>query len=278
LIKTVSMKMKVLTTLVLFVNSVCAQIPNNGFESWQVDGNNDNNPVGWSTTNSDPDVSVSPYQPAYAGNYSMKVATFDPGFMALPGTAEFGFSYTQRPDYIRVCLKTNVIPGDKVTLLFALYKGQDTIVASPSNCSFNIDSTISNFMCIEFPLLYDNAYIPDSAYFMFMAGTGNSSLGTYLIVDELSFGWLADVSDFSVTNVELYPNPVSKSFTLNHFDSNQMDIKVYSQIGEEVDVNVFIESNIKINVDVSDLQKGLYSLHLINKQTGEICIKKCIIE
>jgi hypothetical protein len=113
---------------------------------------------------------------------------------------------------------------------------------------------------------------------MFLAGTGNSTLGTYLIVDELSFGWLAGVSDYSKANFELYPNPTTKSFTINHFDSNLFDIQAYSVIGEEVVLNMSKQADNKVLIDVSELQKGVYSVNLINKQTGEISIKKFIVE
>jgi hypothetical protein len=89
--------------------SAKAQVPNSGFENWTIDGNNDNNPDGWFTTNSDPDVSVTPYSPAYAGSHSMKVATFDPGFMFMPGTAEAEFAMSQRPNFLNVCFKANIV-------------------------------------------------------------------------------------------------------------------------------------------------------------------------
>ena len=60
--------------------SLVAQIPNGGFEDWVADGSN-NNPVDWETTNKDPILSVTPYTPAYAGNFSVKVSTYDAGVL-----------------------------------------------------------------------------------------------------------------------------------------------------------------------------------------------------
>jgi hypothetical protein len=39
----------------------------------------------------------------------MKVATFDPGFMFMPGTAEAEFAMSQRPNFLNVCFKANIV-------------------------------------------------------------------------------------------------------------------------------------------------------------------------
>jgi len=134
-----------INVLMIFLISLRAQIPNGGFENWVADGN-DNNPIDWSTTNGDPFVSVTPYTPAYAGSFSMKVSTFSAGFLTVSGVASIEFPYTQRPSEINACIKTTVMPGDKVYLIISMFH-EDVIIASPTNCSFSIDTTISNFTC-----------------------------------------------------------------------------------------------------------------------------------
>ncbi|MBK6830398.1 MAG: hypothetical protein IPG92_06455 [Flavobacteriales bacterium] len=79
--------------------------PNGGFEDW-VDEDGSWNPVGWVTTNGDPDVSVEPFSPACQGATSMLVRTWDPGFMTISGTAMSQFAYTERPTILSACLKS----------------------------------------------------------------------------------------------------------------------------------------------------------------------------
>lgn len=210
------MKLKFLffsiTLFILNISTIKSQIPNNGFESWVLDANNDNNPVGWSTTNSDPEQSVSPYTPAYAGSFSMKVETFNPGIMVVPGVAEITFAYNQRPSIFNVCLKTNVAPGDKVYIIVSLFNG-DSIVASPDSCSFIIDSTISDFTCFSYPVVYQSPLNPDSANILIVAGSMASQLGTEIIVDELSFGGasgICQIDAISDKSLKNYPNPAGE--------------------------------------------------------------------
>jgi hypothetical protein len=61
------------SALLLAFETVTAQIPNNGFESWEIDPYGNLNPSGWETTNDDPDISVEQYIPAKQGNYSIRV-------------------------------------------------------------------------------------------------------------------------------------------------------------------------------------------------------------
>lgn len=45
------------------------------------------------------------------------------------------------------------MPGDKVYLIIAFYQG-DSIVALPADCTFSIDTTISEFTYLTFPITY----------------------------------------------------------------------------------------------------------------------------
>ncbi len=252
--------------LCLFVSTfVNAQVPNSGFENWTVDGNNDNNPDGWFTTNSDPDVSVTPYSPAYAGSHSMKVATFDPGFMFIPGTAEAEFTMSQRPNFLNVCFKANVLGGDKAYILFGLYQG-DSIVASPDSCSFVIDTSNANFKCVSFPVSYQSALIPDSAYIMVMAGSLNSQDGTYIIVDEMNFSMVAGVeeaSNSSFVSAYCFPNPAKDNTTINILNNkdSQLKLELFDMKGALVyseELKVSPAAKNEISIPTTSLKNGHY--------------------
>ncbi len=212
------------TRLILF-SALCfvyattsAQIPNNGFENWELDPYGNLNPVGWETTNDDPDISVEQYMPAKLGNYSMRVFAFDPGFIPIGGIATTAFPYTLRPSSFSGWMKTTVMSGDAVYIIVSLWKG-DTIIAAADSCTFIIDTTISEYTYFSFPLGYQSTSIPDSANIMIVAGNfGGAAIGTEIIVDELAFGQGVGIDGKRIKDEisvgPAYPNPSSDKIFL----------------------------------------------------------------
>jgi hypothetical protein len=267
-----------------FLLSLTAQIPNGGFEDWVVDGN-DNNPVDWRTSNSDPILSVTPYAPAYAGNFSMKVSTYDAGVLIVPGVATAEFPYAQRPSEINACIKTTVMPGDKVLLIISMYH-EDSIVALPTDCSFSIDSTISDFTCLSFPITYQSELIPDSAIIIVMAGSAAPQVGTEIIVDELSFTTVNTSVDqmFATTIYDEanYPNPAG-DFTfipVNLAFESDVEILVWDMNGKIVQSLPFRllpagKHDLLVNTD--ELTNGIYLYSVRGKDytfNGKIVVDK----
>jgi hypothetical protein len=261
-----------------------AQIPNSGFENWQVDGNNDNNPVGWSTTNSDPEQSVSPYTPAYAGSFSMKVETFNPGIMIVPGVAEITFAFNQRPSVFNICLKTNIAAGDKVYIIVSLFNG-DSIVASPDSCSFVIDSTISDFTCFSYPIVYQSPLNPDSANILIVAGSMAAQVGTEIIVDELSFGGtsgLCQIDEITDRSLKNYPNPAGDYTHIPFVLENDSDIELSVWDASGSLVKSYSYRSLKAGkqdllVNTSMYSNGIYSYSIKGKEIlfhGKLIVSK----
>lgn len=246
----------ILAFIISALNS-SAQIPNSGFENWTTDEFGNLNPVGWETTNNSPDISVDPYVPSKQGNYAMRVKTFDPGFIPVGGIAFAEFPYNLRPTLFSGWIKTTVMPGDAVYVIVSLWKG-DSIIASPGNCTFSIDSTITDYFYFTFPLTYQSALIPDSANIMVVAGTsGNTMLGTEIIVDELAFvlGVGIEKRDWVIPAFlgQNYPNPASHKTVIP-----------FSLIkGSEVDIQVFNTLGIRVKiVELGFMESGRYELQL----------------
>lgn len=249
-----------------------SQIPNPGFENWTVDSNNDNNPDFWSTTNSDPDVSVTPFTPAYMGNYSMKVAAWDPGIFPIGGFAMAEFPFNQRPACLTVCYKATIMPSDGAYIIVSLWQG-DSIIAAPGDCTFNLDSTVNNFTCISLPITYVSSLTPDSANIMIVAGTVSAQLGTEIIVDELSFSCTASTPEWPLaTSIISYPNP-SSDFIMLPFDALEPDefsLNIYNAAGELVQTQTGIysvEGKNNLPVQVQHLANGIYHYQLVSKLT-----------
>ena len=274
------------SALVFFLNIAAAQIPNSGFESWELDADGNLNPTGWGTTNEDQMISVDQYTPAKQGNYSMRVRVFDPGFFPINGIAFTEFAYTQRPSFFSVWLKTTVMPGDAVYVIVSLWKG-DTIVASPDSCTFVIDSTINGFTHFSFPLSYQSVKYPDSANIMVIAGRyGNTLVGTEIIVDELAFangvGLEENNTAASAQAAPAYPNPATGRIfiPLTLKNSSRIGIELYNPAGILLRAENFgtLDSgqhNLELSVD--NLANGFYTYRLTGsgvQQIGKFTVRK----
>jgi hypothetical protein len=253
-----------ISSFVFFLISLNAQIPNSGFEEWVVDGNN-NNPVDWSTTNHDPIVSVTPYTPAYAGDYSMRVSTYDAEILIITGVASVDFPHAQRPSELNACIKTAVMPGDKVYLIVAFYQG-DSIVALPTDCTFSIDTTISEFTCLTFPITYQSILNPDSASIIIIAGSESAQLGTEIIVDELSFNVATTIDHRTAISkpvAENFPNP-AENFTyipVNLVQPSDLELLIWDLKGTMVhsqSIQKLPVGEHELLVNTSQLTSGIY--------------------
>ena len=254
----------VINSFVFFLISLNAQIPNSGFEDWVVDGNN-NNPIDWSTTNHDPIVCVTPYTPAYAGDYSMRVSTYDAEIIIITGVASIEFPHAQRPSELNACIKTTVMPGDKVYLIIAFYQG-DSVVALPTDCTFSIDTTISEFTCFTFPITYQSILNPDSASIIIIAGSESAKLGTEIIVDELSFNYTTTIvqkRSISKPVAENFPNPAA-NFTYIPVNLNRpsdLEILIWDIKGTIVQSQSIQKLTVgehELLVNTSQLTNGIY--------------------
>ncbi len=270
--------MKIIIFFLLFFVSIftgfsLAQIPNSGFENWEIDPDGNNNPVGWQTTNSTPIITVEPYSPGCQGSYAMKVKTINAGF-ALSGVATLmtAFNFSQRSAKFFACIKSNIMTGDQAFIILGLMKG-DSIVAAMDSCTFKIDSTISQFTTIEFPISYLSNLIPDSLILIVASGLANGQVGTELIVDEIGFsGGSTNISDDInlPQNFDLhqnYPNPFNPDTKIKYSipASSFISLKIYDVLGNEIAVLVNEEKDrgvYTVNFNASQFASGLYLYRL----------------
>jgi|GEM_PF-1712566 len=268
--------------IILFSSHIFSQIANSGFEDWTTDPDNNNNPIGWQTTNSYPIMNVEPYTPACEGNFAMKVKTVEIGFgFTLPGVAfiETAYNFVQAPTKLSACVKSNIVSGDIAFIMVALMKG-DSVVAAIDSCTFKIDSSISQFTYHEFPLALQSNLVPDSIIIFVMSGLINGHVGTELIIDEISFsGGISSSADLGDKNLpgnfvlnQNYPNPFNPGTTISYSipENDYVQIVVYDIIGNEMAILVNEEQpagNYKIEFngysnEVRNLPSGVYFYRL----------------
>ena len=264
------MKRNSTVLLILFfvfgITTLIGQIPNNGFENWANDEDDQFNPVGWMTTNDDPYICATQYTPAYAGNYSLKLSTVDYGFAAIAGIAQVEFPFTERPNSLDFCIKTNVIPGDEVYVTCGLFIG-DTIIAGPGDCTFVIDTTINEFTCLSLPITYGFDWYPTSATIMIIAGNSNAQVGTTIIIDEIKFAGttgIGNTNSVSDNKIENFPNP-AREFTyipLNLSSESDVEVLILDMNGKAVQSIPYQSLQIGKNdllVNTSQFVNGVYT-------------------
>ena len=279
-------KSLIITALLILFNTINAQIPNNGFETWELDGFGNLNPSGWETTNDDLLISVEPYAPAKVGTYAMKVKVFDLELFPMSGITTSDFPFNQRPSSFSAWLKTTIMPGDAVYLIVSMWKG-DSLVASPDSCNFIIDSTISQYTYFSFPISYQSSLYPDSANIMVVAGrSGVIALGTEIILDELAFVTSVGVEENNSRNGFIadpaYPNPASGRLfipiTVNQRTSVEVDL--FDQRGSRIRTFRFESlepGRHDLEIPADNLAIGHYTYRLTSEgtpQTGKFMINQ----
>ena len=213
----------------------------------------------------------------------MLVRTWDPGFMTIGGTAMSQFAYTERPTLLSACLKSTVMPGDKVFFIVSLSAG-DSIIASPLNCTFWLDSNVTEFTSFEFPITYNADLVPDSANIIVMAGAfGTLQLGTEIIVDELSFGFGMGLKDPTASPaVHLYPNPANDVLTLEvprAAGGEHLHFTLFDAQGRNVRTMTYAtlpDGSRTVTMAVQDLAEGVYHFSLLGgalNETGTVVVR-----
>lgn len=151
------------------------------------------------------------------------------------------------------------MPGDKVLFIISLYQ-EDSIIALPTDCTFSIDSTISEFACYIFPITYQSDLIPDLASIVVIAGSDTPQIGTEIIVDELSF-----LVNTGVDQRNALPNSLSVSYPNPAQDNTYIPIHLLK--GSEVEVIVWdLKGNLVQSYPFHYLEAGKHELELDIRQ------------
>ena len=122
---------------------------------------------------------------------------------------------------------------------------------------------------------FNPAFPFNMASIFFNFGTDGATAGekTYYF-DNVSYGTpLLQVSQFTASNVKMYPNPTSTIFTMEAQTIIE-NVAVYNVLGQEVLVKNPNASSVRI--DLSDLQAGVYIVKTIieGNQSSSRIIKK----
>jgi Secretion system C-terminal sorting domain len=266
--------------------SFAQQIPNFSFENWS-----DGNPVGWSTENYADSTQAVRSTNAYLGNYAVQINTtpFTQGGVASAIYTKPYAQLTTTPTtlhgwYIFYRVDTSTV----FTIDADIYGHSSILEDSVSfNGGFGYPAT-SIYKEFVTPITYaSQPFNADSALIMLSISdtNHNSSVGSYVIVDDLFWG-------YETTNIEsilpennleqCIPNPASSKTNLFYcLNINSLvNLSLYDLMGCKLKtiINDIKQSagRYKITIDLMDLANGVYICSLnINSQQYS---KKIIIQ
>jgi hypothetical protein len=287
-------KMKKLTIILIVLFAVTiktnAQVPNNGFETWEdyTDGVNVyqkpdlwNGSLPYSPLTHSFSIEKNPESyPLGTGQYSMKikpdiangvrgVAISNDGADAMVNwIPKPSFAINQRPASLFLYYKCFPFGGDTIVCTVFFYKN-GVVIGMPS---FGTTDTISTWTALEVPMTYNTSDVPDSATILFVTGAFIQHTESTMYVDNLSFdGFVTSIPEKTSGNTifNLYPNPASDIITLNIDNKNNDDLtlNVYNVSGTLVKSEMLKQNQRQINI--WDLCNGVYVVEITSKEWTE---------
>lgn len=85
---------------------------------------------------------------------------------------------------------------------------------------------------------------------------------------------VTDVAELSLNSINIYPNPTEEVFTIEITDDLILDVTIRDISGKEVYHSVLNKTS---QISVSDLQKGVYLVQLVDKSSNNMIVKKLIV-
>jgi hypothetical protein len=243
----------------LFVlsQSLLAQIPNAGFESWTlyaIDEVNITNPTGWASSNNPLSSNVTQSSSAHSGSSAVRGEAVQLPYYVLQPTIQSGVdargsAYTERP--VSITGYYQFFPaassGDRFGVNVGLFKGgvDGTCIAIAAIANPTETTSYTQFTAV---FNYQSEEIPDTCVAEFMIigpGTGLDAYahpGSYYLIDDLAFSNVPVSVDEPVnlpaqfSLQQNYPNPFNPSTSIQFSLSNgaQVKLRVFNILGKEV--------------------------------------------
>jgi hypothetical protein len=260
--------MKTLTTLFLTaVSSVmlAQTIPNASFETWSV-----GNPAGWYTLNLYETGSVTQSSNAYSGSSAASLnsvlvgSTYVGGFLQSNTLTDGFFSYPGNPAALNGWYILNSVGGDMFEVEVLTKNSADNGAALK-----NISTSTSVYKQFSACINYSSGTADSAEIVLDLTNTGGAThAGSYVIVDDLSFGSCTPTGIEDINNTVAlepsYPNPASTICNIIYSipSSSTVHVALYDLSGRMV-MNILDNTNqtpgrYKIPVNVHTLANGVY--------------------
>lgn len=159
-------------------------VPNGGFEEWEINGDGGLEPVGWETLNDDEFINVSQVE-GHSGQFAAKMSVewvidqYDGAMLFL----EENFSITERFTAFNFFLQGETVATDYLSVNVGLFK--DGILIGYAISQF--DQNYPSWTEISMEITYDNDEIPDAAFIgIQIYPLTEANYGTFYILDDLN--------------------------------------------------------------------------------------------
>lgn len=232
--------LQALFLLLLLAPAVIAQIPNAGFENWT-----GNNPDGWATFNTPPYFEpITKSTDAHSGSAAARGEVVNSMLGAISavlqsGPEAEGFPVSERYGQVTLFYKFHPVGQDRLAFNFILMKNSNAVAVG----AIPVSGEVQSWTQIDVPFNYLTTEVPDTCILqiMIIGGEGSTyTLGSYFIVDDLSFSGAVAVDDERFKSLRFslsqnYPNPFNPetkiSFTIP--EAGYTVLKIYDALGRE---------------------------------------------
>lgn len=274
-------------TLILLGSSLLkAQIPNNGFESWDSVGAYEEPSGVWQTPNSFcagpfyPITKSTDHYPANVGNYSVKIEsdTSNPSGMGVILTNPVSIMGGPMPSFpisghpTSFCGYYKFFPQNNDTMvIFCQLSLNGTNITW---AQITLSDSVTDWTSFNIPFnLYGSADSASLVIAAYQAGpTGVPHGNSVLYVDNLSFDSLITTlpkHNEIASNFELYPNPANDIITFDIDGINDFLVNIYNNAGQIVKSQILTGDQRKINI--MDLKSGIYIMEI---NSGDLKMNK----
>ncbi len=259
---------------IFFSTNLFAQIPNNDFENWS-----GGNPVSWYTDNFASFTPITQSSDHQSGSSAVKLTIIDAGAgtpyvpLLASGQGVYGFPVSEKYGSLTGYYKFSPTTGNTFFYIGILMSKNEQGIGAGFFETFNAVSSYTQFTV---PITYSpSSGTPDTVYMFFEVydSTGSSSsIGSYALVDNISFGPVTTVQPENnvVTNFALnqnYPNPFNPTTKISYTIPKEsfISLKVYNILGMEVATLVDRRESpgsYTINFNAENLPSGIYLAQL----------------
>ena len=281
-------------------NSLSAQIPNPGFESWDATAGY-NRPVSWDSPDSATNTfSIYPCEqgaPGAVGSFYLKltsktVLTFVAPGVAVSGRINFtkfapqsGFAYSSRPANLTGSWQYTPSGADQGHVMVFLSKWNSG-TSTRDTVSFTdhaLVGSVTSWTTFSIPLTYQSGATPDSAIILLSSSGATPVAGSSLWVDDLAFSGTATtgLNNIPVTSASsIYPNPATGAATIsyNSVSGNEVAISISDMNGRSIKtLNQSVNAGIsKVSLDISGYAAGIYVVKITDGENTTM--QKLIVE
>lgn len=293
------------SAIIISSNSLFAQLPNGGFETWTTTSGYDL-PTGWDQLNA-MTSSMSAFTcmkgtPGNPGTSYIKLVSKTVGSMGvMPGIScsgmldqsvmtnivpKSGFANTTRPASLTGSWQYMAYGSDQGHISILLTKWNISMAKRDTVAYTNkvLSGMAMSWATFTIPVTYMTGAVPDSAIILLSASGTTPVNNSYLYVDNLAFSGAIPAGIVYVDNntsiATIYPNPANGATTISYYSISEKEISIFVS---DLNGRTLLSSTPKVvaglnklPVNISGFAKGIYFIRIVDGNNTPV--QKLIVE